>query len=325
MKKRALSFFLTLCMSFTLITSAFSAEPTLNCASSTDEEVSYDRYTITFDLPLQQLSLTRTDADVLQYEQDVVLPHNQRAAKTASEYVKSLGLSSHNLSFIEESCLSELDAISGDSDYVLTSYTVLVPQGGLSTQSNYDTMPLSELSYYGTYANQDFYFYTFSESEQSTEYKRVSNRMQAFFDSLINLFLCFGPAEVTVPATILKSEFPTGYTPNSQAYCEYYFNVNIRTRGIYTKYYVASTGSYRYDMVTSQQYGHLYPFLIYHPVDSPTYKGAYVYDLGWQGAAHTPHYSDKDWQLQNAYNVFHGSLINVNQKVMDYSTSYYWG
>lgn len=329
MKKRVISLLLALVMCLSLCTNVFAMEKPVNEIDLSSDDIPCDKYTITFDLPQAKLPADFSKDDLISYEKNIVLPHNQCSAQKAIEYVESLHLPDYNLAFIEESCLAELETISIASDYVLTSYTVLVPVGALSTpavasSNSHGTMPLADLTYYGTYANRDFYYYTFSESTTSTEYKRTSNRMVAYFNQLIDLVLCFLDVDITVPVTLIRNGLPSGYTPNSSAYCEYYFNVNTRTRGIYTKYYVISSGTYRYDMVTSQQYGHLYPFIVYHPVDSPRYNGSYDIELGWQGVAHTPNYSNKTWQLQHAYNVFQGSTSNVHQRVMDYPWSYYW-
>lgn len=290
-----------------------------------------DKYTINFELPAEKLIENYSQAELQTYEDTVVLSHNAIAAENAKEFVQSLNLPQHGLEFIYESCISELDDISQATDYILKSYTVRVPKNSLyqgEAAIAQDTVPFEDLTYYGSYGGRDFYYYYYSESAHSTEYKRVSSRLGQWFSNMVDLILCFADANITVPVTLLKQTMgaPSGYTPNSQAYAEFYFNVNIMSRGIYTKYTtLLPTPHTTYDQVTSGQIGHLYPFVVFHPVDSPTYNGTYNLELGYQGPVYTPNFSNKDVQLEEAWMAFNGSIGNWHKKVMNYQSSYYWG
>lgn len=285
-----------------------------------------DKYKITFDLPVEELKNGYSARELEEYETTVVKNHNEQVAEQAKDFVLSLGLADANLDFIEDSCLQELDEIANVTDYLLTSYTVRVPKGALSSEASLNsTAPLDSLTYYGTYANRDFYYYYFSESTGSTEYKKTTSQCKLWAQNLLDLVLCFADAGITVPYTYVKQAMgnPIGYTPNDKAYSSFYFNVNITSRGIYTEYRTLPSMTVTYQQVTSGQIGHLYPFVIYHPVQSPTYLGSYNIELGYQGAVYTPNFKDKDKQLKEAYNAFIGG-VEYHYKVMDYKRSYYW-
>lgn len=321
MKKRLLCGFLAAITLFSvsLPAGAVSLNDREDIGGESAEDIAVDKYTINFDMPMQLANGEMTASE----EAAVVAAHNQAATVEAKEYVRDLNLQDAGLEFIETSCLNELDRLAECDDFVLTSYTVRVPAGALSSNKS---VPFEDLSYYGEYAGIDFYYYYYSEASGTRSYEKTTSKARQWFQNLVDLILCFADAEITVPITLVKQEMgnPYGYVPNTKAYCKYGFNVNIETRGIYTKYTtLLPTPHTTYEEVSSGQIGHLYPGIIYFPVQSPEYDYSYSIDLGYKGAVYTPYYKDKDRQLKDAFNGLNGAYIH--RKVMDYPSSYYWG
>lgn len=331
--KKIVSLMFVFCIIFNIAGSAFAANDiymqneVLEVYDENEfDNESYDKYTITFDELPEALDVDYSQDELANYENTIVLNHNKEATEKAKDYVHSLNLSDVNLEFIEASCLNELNDLSNISNFALESYTVLVPAGALNASSNKKDVSFDKLTYYGTYANRDFYTYVYSETSGSTEYKKTSNKLEQWFKNTVDLFLCFCDAEVTVPITLVRQMMncPSNYVPKKAAYLEYYFNVNIRTRGIYTKYTTLLPKPHTtYEQVTSGQSGKLYPFVIIHPCDSPKYKGSYNVELGYKKTVYTPYYSNKDHQLKEAYAAFSGGS-KIHRKIMSYSSSYYW-
>ena len=131
--RKTMGLFLSLMFSLSILLPAYAVEY--------DEiEYQYDRHTITLSPITPQINIT---FDNIPSENDA-REQNFRNYELAKEYVLSLGLPEKGLKHIEDSCLSELDALMQDN-FVLTSYTVLTPK----TRASY--------SFYGTYNNVDFY------------------------------------------------------------------------------------------------------------------------------------------------------------------------
>lgn len=238
-----------------------------SAVTSVEEKVDCDKYTITFDKPeiLKITTDTNSKLNSDEVTKKVILEHNKNVTLEAKDFVLSLKLPEVNLEFIEASCLNELDEMSKFTDFVITSYTVLVPTGALKARER--SVPFENLTYYGKYAGINFYFYYYSETGGTVNYKKTSKKANQWFNNLVDLVLCFADAEITVPITLVKQA-----TGNPSAYCEYGFNVNIRTRGIYTKYTTLLPSPHTtYEEVYSGQIGHLYPGIVYYPVQSPQY------------------------------------------------------
>lgn len=336
MSKRALSFFLTLIMAFQCCNFAFaiSTDDTTKYdqpeEGDTTNEVDCNKFTITFEHTPKDYLSARGDSIMLnsfptskQYEA-ATLAHNADATNEAKRFVESLNLSESDYGFIEESCISQLDDLSKNSNFALTSYSVLVPKSLNSTNNKH--VPFEDLTYYGTYAGNDYYYYFYSEVDGTVNYRKTSTRAKEWFKRTVELILCFGDARITVPYTLVLQSMnnPYGYEPNSKAYCDYCFNVNIRTRGIYTKHTAIPSMKTVYSEVTSGQIGQLYPGIVYYPVESPKYNVSYSINLGYRGNVYTPFFKDKDTQLREANNANLGG-ISIHRKVMDYPSSYYWG
>ena len=63
-------------------------------------------------------------------------------------------------------------------------------------------------------------------------------------------------------------------------------------------------------MVTSQQYAETYPYMIFHPVDSPDYKEYYGKRFGYSGNVYSRKYKNSASKLcEEAWQVFYGSLV----------------
>ena len=287
----------------------------------------YDRYTITFTLPEETLSNNYSLAELNLFEKTVVQTHNENAVNQAKDYLYSLNLADSGFELIEESCLMELEEMKDDTNYMLESYTIKVPKINESIQNKPaatdEQVPPAWLTYYGTYANTDFYFYFFSEAEKTTQFKKVSNGMEDWFKNLAELVLCFADVEVGVSSALIKSvmQATIGYTPTSNAYAEYYFDVLTDTRGIYA-FHNAVVG---YDVVTTQQRAALYPYVVYYPVQRPQYQGSYNVEIGFSGMVYTPKFDDTEYQLKRAYqHLFLSASVDPDDDIMVYLPNHFW-
>lgn len=64
------------------------------------------------------------------------------------------------------------------------------------------------------------------------------------------------------------------------------------------------------DEFTSQQYAETYPYMIFHPVDSPDYKEYYGKRFGYSGNVYSRKYKNSASKLcEEAWQVFYGSLV----------------
>ncbi|MBR5947223.1 MAG: hypothetical protein IKZ82_01070 [Clostridia bacterium] len=188
-------------------------------AESTDDNSfridNYTQHTIHFPEPFSKIS-TRSESE--------------KNIEAAISYVKSLDLSKSGHSYIEEACLSELNAYKDDG-VVLESYTVLVPK----TKTKY---------YYGTYCGCDFYYEYTSVSNMRRETngtsKDASNAPLWTYWVLgaLDLTMCFAKYKVSIPYTLIR--LITGITSPTQIYYgshnryvqQFYSTV---TRSIYKK------------------------------------------------------------------------------------------
>mgnify|MGYP003623639609 CR=1 FL=1 len=243
--------------------------------------------------------------------------------------MKSLNLQDAGYGFIEEFCLEELEYYESLDGVKLLSYTVNVPKSEavsvndpkVSTQG----VALSKLNYFGTYGGRTFYFYYPSTANLDTKnyQQKTQSILQQWVNNSINLYMVFADIRVAAAWTSIQTLMgaPKNYTVRSGAWTDYYFNTNVHTRGIYTLY-----GSNSYEMVTSQQYAQLYPYIVFHPVDSPKYLGAYTKDYGYQGVAYSPKFRIGDSKLcQEAWQAFNGAVVTPkHDKVNLQNTQYTW-
>lgn len=94
-------------------------------------------------------------------------------------------------------------------------------------------------------------------------------------------------------------------TFSPDAWADYLYWQSEDTRGVYTQY-----GNGDYDMVTSQQYAETYPYMLFHPVDSPDYKEYYGKRFGYSGNVYSRKYKNSASKLcEEAWQVFYGSLV----------------
>ena len=184
-------------------------------------EEDYEKYTIDFN---------NTDAVMFSNQNRSSGLTNEDRIELAIEYVESLELESMGYEHIEEACLSELEEYRMNG-VILDKYSVLVP---LNTRS--------VLSYFGTYAGDDFYYSYTSEADFRVE--KMGTKMSAknesdwhyWINGAINLVLCFVNYKFTVPYTLITTV--TGVPGTSQIHYESYNEyvtqyTNVVTRNVY--------------------------------------------------------------------------------------------
>lgn len=244
-----------------------------------------------------------TDADEEQWDKQQradAKRHNEEVIQKAKEYVWSLDLQSKGLGFIENSCIEELESYEGMDDGQILSYTVYTPKS--------DSPSIDDLTYLGTHQARKFYTYFPSSMETKSNIKKdTRSTLQKWADQVVSCFLVFQSVEVNAGWYVFQNMMgaPKDYTVKSAAFTESYCNLNIHTRGVYTQY-----GNGDYDMVTSQQYAETYPYMIFHPVDSPDYKEYYGKRFGYSGNVYSRKYKNSASKLcEEAWQVFYGSLV----------------
>jgi len=236
-----------------------------------------DSYTITFqedNLSSEVPNNRLLTAEVSKETAKAVIAHNKKAAQQAKSYVMSLNLKAAGYAFIEESCLEELERYEKMDDFQILSYTIHVPKNNSNSQVSTLAAPPANFFYFGTYGGRDFYFYYPSTTNgKTTNYKQISQSvLQQWVNNAVNLVMVFADIRVSAGFSAFQALMgaPKNYTVKTGAFTENYFNANVHTRGIYTLY-----GNGTYQMLTSQQYAEIYPYAVFHPVDSPAY-GAHI-------------------------------------------------
>lgn len=274
-------------------------------------------YTITFDESDQSQDILYSNVSAQSTSNDTET-YNEKAAKKATDFVKSLNLSEKGYQEIETFCLEELASYAKMEDATLVSYTVHVPKE-TSVQA---AKPPAGYFFFGSYGGRDFYFYYPSTGTIKTNIKKESTKstLQKWVSGSVNLLMSYASIKVSVPWTIFQTILgtPSGYTIKNGAHVDHYCNVNIHTRGIYTLY-----GNGKYSMVTSQQFGDVYPYAVFHPCDSPKYAGSYNKDFGYKGQVFSPKYKQSTQNLsKEAWQVFNGAVgIGKHDKINTQSYS----
>lgn len=288
------------------------------------DEVS-DPYTIDFSessFPNRPLDAARNSQEYELALKDLNKEHNRKAAEEATDFIMSLNLKELSLESLEETCIEELQNYAEMEDAQLVSYTVNIPKSNL--QSAVAASVPEGYNFFGTFGGRDFYYYYPSTaSVKTTNFKQTTtSTLQNWVNLSVNLVMAFADITVTTPFTAFQIMMgaPSNYTVKTGAYTENYFNVNVHTRGIYTLY-----GNGSYQMLTSQQIGLVYPYVIWHPVDSPTYLGAYVTDYGLKGAVYSSKYNNSSASLcQEAWQAYNGAFVTDRFNTINMNSYNYW-
>ena len=319
MKKRAVCFMLVLAISSTFVLPAMAYRGNTDVSSENVEilkEESFHEYmdeistphTITFERS-EPPRENNTDMDQVMMSVDnntateVSLSHNERVAEEAKAFVLSLGLADEGLGFIEEACLEELEAYSTMEDAQLISYTVHVPKDPADIAPT-ASVP-AKYTLFGTYGGRDFYFYYPSSASVITNICEQTNKakLQQFMSGALNVLMVFADIRVSAAWAILG--VPSGYTVQVGAKLENYCQVDLYTRGIYTLY-----GNGTYQMVTSQQYGDVFPYMVFHTAKQPDYPPTYTKEFGYKGQVYSSKYKNSQASLcKEAWQAFNGSVV----------------
>lgn len=228
-------------------------------------------YTVAFASDIQSIKISESISnsdDINNYEQVPVLTISsntystlrfkevaQMNVKKAREAVLELDLSSQGLTYIEEACLTELDALALDPDCLLNEYTVLIPKARSSTPS-----------YFATYYGRDYYTLLTSMSN-ITLMKNSSfgtyNNIKRWSQNAISLGLCFSNVlEVTIPWALITASLPSKYTVYTTDWMDAYINLNPTNRAVYVK------DSTKYVNVVNREFGQVRPYFVYHYNDA---------------------------------------------------------
>lgn len=326
----------------TLMTMASLCMPTFAVAQDNSDSACYtpmdeewamvaDSYKITFDRDTitendeMMLAENESPNDYDEVQKELAREHNANVAEQAKNFVRALNLSDKNFGYIEEFCLEELDYYASMEDAQLISYTVYTPKQKSGSKSSPTE---SDLMYFGTYQTRDFYFFYPSEAVTTTNIKKQSTKsiLQQWAKAILSVLLSYnggGAETISVTTTwsdiMSISSLPANYTVTNEAKSESYCDVEVHTRGIYTKY-----GNGDYEMVTSQQYGVVYPFVNFYPADRPNYPGCISYDYGYQGIVTSPRFNDGTTELcKEAWQKFYGSTVYPDRLLLN-SLKTYW-
>ena len=322
MRKQILATCLAIITLFSTMTVGYALElketdagivyPADDIAMKAEAERDATAHTIKFDASVLLESETELMyMDMVTYEDaqlDMIKAHNISAAQQAKDYVRKLNLSESGYGYIEEFCLEELDYYMNMEDAQLLSYTVYTPnQHSVTTLS--DSPTEEELRLFGTYGGRDFYYFYPSSAEVKTNVKKQETKakLQGWVNNVIGCVLEFESIKVNAlwSAFQLLMGAPSDYIVQTGAFTESYCNLTMYTRGLYTEY-----GNGTYEMLSSQQYCAVYPYKIFHPVDSPNYSGAYVKDYGYQGQIYSNKYMNSPKSLcQEAWQIYNGALV----------------
>ena len=321
MKKRIIS--IVVCLSMLISTMpAIASDVQLNLVENNYEDQAIiskqnsDVHTITFEESTLSGNTSRALANSsISYEEaqaQLVKNHNIAAVEKAKDYVESLHLAEAGLEYIEEFCLNELDYYMNIEDAQLLSYTVYTPKSPLSS-----SLSETDMLYFGTYGGLDFYFYYPSEAELKTNVKKQTSTsvLQYWVNNILNCIMSFSGTEVSVAWSVFRTLMgaPQQYKVTTGAFTENYANLNIKTRCIYEENYSK--------VLSSQQFANVYPYMVFHPVDSPTYLGSYNYDCGYQGMVYSRKYKDNVTDLcKEAWQIYYGTLVVDRFDTIDTST-----
>jgi hypothetical protein len=200
-------------------------------------------------------------------------------------------------------------------DAQLTSYTVYTPNR--SSEATLSSSPSeSDLTYFGSYGGRKFYFFYPSSAGVKTNIQKQSttSKLQSWINNILGCTMVFADIEVSAlwSSFQLSMGAPDNYIVQSGAFTQSFCNLTMYTRGIYTQY-----GNGDYDMLTSQQFCNVYPYMVFHPVDSPNYAGSYNKDYGFQGQVFSPKYKNSTTSLcKEAWQLFNGTwILNAHDRV----------
>lgn len=251
---------------------------------------------------------------------------NKEKIVAAIDYVLSLDLADKGYGYIEESCLSELyDMMDDEDNYILNSYSVLIPKSRLSMEY-YGTKEGLRF-FYSFYSSMNKYFFEeISDSQKQLE----SSKIKHFINSAIDIVACFFQAEITVPYTLVKSamNLPQKYTIKEGAFMLSAIEADILSRGIYLE---GSGNSNTWELCHSdEKTGSIRPFIVFFPADNtldtsinleltphlPTFPPVY-----------SPNYNAKDYVLNRAWRhvEYNASIIkDVINGNAEFPSSHTW-
>lgn len=325
--KRTISMALATCMALALAVPAGAATDTLEgsnkdalaekvlaapvTTTGVDQETASTTYTIEFP----------SAEDIQAVQNEAVISDEARNAmntKAAKDYVTGLNLSESGWECIETACLEQIDALAAETDGVLTSYTVYVPESDNSMiPASAPARAKTAIAKFGTYSGVQFYSNIYSEYTKEYEETPYTNRtkIKQWTSGALDLVLCFAAPVVTVPITIVRNaiNMPSSYKIRDAAYFDYYFNLTSTCRGIYTK---NANGTYR--MLTSSETGKVAPGIVFHPVDG-AYETTYSINLD-KKFIKTSNYDNKNWQMQVAYHQYENNAYGNDPYKMTLST-----
>ncbi|MEE0256999.1 hypothetical protein [Evtepia sp.] len=325
--KRTISMALATCMALALAVPAGAATDPLEgsnkdalaekvlaapvTTTGVDQETASATYTIEFP----------SAEDIQAVQNEAVISDEARNAmntKAAKDYVTGLNLSESGWECIETACLEQIDALAAETDGVLTSYTVYVPESDNSMiPASAPARAKTAIAKFGTYSGVQFYSNIYSEYTKEYQKNTYNNRtkIKQWGSGAIDLVLCFAQPIVTVPITFIKTMIgaPSSYTIRDGAYFDYYFNLSAKCRGIYTK---NSNGTYR--MLTSSETGKVSPAIVFHPVDG-NYGTVYSRNLETKPVK-TSNYDNSSWQMQVAYHQYQNNAYGNDPYKMALST-----
>lgn len=172
--------------------------------------------------------------------------------------VKSLKLSEQGLSYLEESCLAELNEIALDPSCKLNEYSVLIPRS---------TTP----SFYTTYRSTDFYTAVTSKSNITLQKNNIGTyeKLVKWASNLVNLTLSIsGTMYTSLAWSALTASLPSNYQVHSSDWTDCYININPMNRALYVK-----EGT-TYKNVANREYGTVRAYNVYHYNDATSATGA---------------------------------------------------
>lgn len=319
MKRKLGSVFLAAIITYLMVIPSYAVEYSENNFEELSEEeirnsieLNCDSFNIRFDGNDNNTTLMDSH-EINSFNEETetdILTKNSKRSAVAAEFIKSLNLSEKGYESIETFCLNELEYYGKMEEAELISYTVHVPKE--SSSGTRASAPPKGYTFFGSFGGRDFYFYYPSTLKLKTNVQKTQSQstLQKWVNGSTNLLMAYANIKISVPWTIFQTIIgtPSNYKVTVGAHLEHYCNVNIHTRGIYTLY---ANGTYQ--MLTSQQFGDVYPYNVFHPADSPKYQGSYNHDFGYKGQVFSPKYKKSVSALcQEAWEIYNGAYSPDN-------------